>query len=424
MRKNLLHFWYKELTYEIREIVSVAKKIESFWKKISWENIWDPVEKWEKIPDWMKEIIFKALKKDEIYGYSPSKWLEKTREYLASKNDKITKDDIIFFNGLWEAINKVYGYLSCASRVIWPSPAYPTHSSAEATNSWSEHITYKLDPHNEWNPDIEEIENKVKYNPNVCWILVINPDNPTGAVFKKEILEAIIHIAKKYDLFVIFDEIYEKLVYDSKDRVMLSEIIWDVPWISMKWISKALPWPWARCWWIEIYNQDKDKNFKKYINSIFMSKMLEVCSTTLPQYVLPIIYENKNFLQYLQDRINKYKIRANISEEILWDLEQIIFVKPKWAFYLSIVFNFEKINTDFSNNVENIELQNYIDKIISWVKFDKRFCYELLAETWVCTVPLSWFNSHCEGFRITLLEENEDKFRKNFILLRNFLLKY
>ena len=424
MRRNLLHYWYKELSYEIREIVNVANKIEGFWKEISWENIWDPVEKWEKIPGWMKEIIFEALKKDEVYGYSPSKWLEETREYLASKNDKITKEDIIFFNGLWEAINKVYGYLSYASRVIWPSPAYPTHSSAEATNSWSEHITYKLDPNNQWNPDVEEIENKVKYNPNVCWILVINPDNPTGAVFKREILESIIDIAKRYDLFVIFDEIYEKLIFDSKDKVMLSDIIWDVPWISMKWISKAFPWPWSRCGWIEIYNQDKDENFKKYLNSVFMSKMLEVCSTTLPQYVIPTIYENKNFQNYIKIRINKYIQRADIAEEILWKLKEIIFVKPKWAFYLSIVFNVKNINVNFSNKFDNPDLQKYIDNISNGVKFDKKFCYELLAETWICTVPLSWFNSKLPGFRITLLEEDEDKFKRNMIYIRKIILKF
>jgi len=130
-------------------------------------------------------------------------------------------------------------------------------------------------------------------------------------------LEQIVDIAKRYDLFLIFDEIYEKLVYDEKDKVMLSDIIGDVPGISMKGISKDVPWPGSRCGWMEIYNQDKDENFRKYVHSIFLSKMLEVCSTTLPQYVLPIIYEDSHFAPYIKTRIEKYKNRADIAEEIL-----------------------------------------------------------------------------------------------------------
>lgn len=423
MRRNLLHFWYKELSYEIREIVEIANEISKFWIEISWENIWDPIAKWEIFPEWIKEIIINCFNDNKVFWYSPSKWLEKTREYLAKQNWKITKDDIIFFNWLWEAINKIYGYLSYSSRVLWPNPAYPTHSSAEATNSWSEHLTYTLDPYNNWNPNLEEIENKVKYNPNITWILVINPDNPTWAIFKKEILQWIVDIAKKYDLFLIFDEIYEKMVYDEKERVMLSDIIWDVSWISMKWISKDIPWPWARCWWIEIYNQDKDENFRKYIKSILSSKMLEVCSTTLPQYIIPLVYEDPRYKDYIRGRIEKYKNRAEIVEQYLWNIDCIKYVKPKWAFYFSIVFDLYKINLDFSLNIENKELLNYVESMYKNKRFDKKFCYSLLWETWICVVPLSWFNSTYDWFRMTLLESDEVKFRKNLQILKDFILR-
>lgn len=424
MRRSLLHAWYKELNYEIREIVGIAKEIEKYWIKVIWENIWDPVIKWEQIPIWMKDIIRNALEKDEVYAYSPTKWLEKTRKYLAEKNWKIWKEDIIFFNWLWEAINKTYGYLAYSARVLWPNPAYPTHSSAEATNSWSEHLTYNLDPYNEWNPDVEEIENKVKYNPNIAWILVINPDNPTWAVFKKEILEKIIDIAKRYNLFVIFDEIYEKLVFEEKDKVLLRDIIWDVPWISMKWISKELPWPGSRCGRIEVYNSDKDENFAKYINSILLSKMLEVCSTTLPQYVIPEIYENKNFREYLIERVKKYKSKADIAYEYLWDLDCILVIKPKWAFYLSIKFELDKMNLEYNSKIKDQKLSKYLEEKTTWVRFDKKFCYYMIAKNGVCTVPLSWFNSSYDGFRMTLLEENTEKFKSILKDIREFILEY
>jgi len=425
MRRNLLHIWYKELSYEIREVVNVAKKVEEFWIKIHWENIWDPVEKWEKIPTWMKQIITKELNNNKVYWYSPSKWLLETREYIASKTAKLKPDDIIFFNWLWEAINKTYGYLSFSARVIWPNPAYPTHSSAEATNSWSEHLTYNLDPKKWWNPDLEDLENKVKYNPNIAGILVINPDNPTWNVFDKKILQNIVYIAKKYDLFLIFDEIYEKLVFNKKDRVLLSEIIWNVPWIAMRGISKDLPWPGARCGWMEIYNSDKDKNFRKYIDSIYRSKMLEVCSTTLPQKVLPEIYENNNFDLYLEKRIDKYRSRADMAEKILWNIDEIFFIKPKWAYYMSIVFNLDNINNKYTPTITDNKLNDYIvTSLEKNHRFDKKFCYYLLAITWICSVPLSWFNSSYDGFRMTLLEEDEKTFIQILETIKDFIHKY
>lgn len=424
MRRNLLHIWYRELSYEIREIVVIWNEIEKYWVNMIWENIWDPVAKWEKIPTWIKNILKRALNKDEVYAYSPTKWLDKTREYLARKNWKINKENIIFFNWLGEAINKTYGYLAFSARVIWPNPAYSSHASAEATNSWSEHITYNLDPKNNWNPDIEDIENKVKYNPNVAWILVINPHNPTWAVFKREVLEKIIDIARRYKLFVIFDEIYEKLVYEEKDRVLLRDIIWEVPWISMKWISKELPWPGWRCGRIEVYNSDKDENFAKYINSILSSKMLEVCSTTLPQYVIPEIYEKEEFKDYLKNRIEKYKNKVEIANKYFWDLDNVLFIKPKWAFYLAIKFDLSKFNLDYIPEIKEENLKKFIEEKTNNKRFDKKFCYYMIAKNGICTVPLSWFNSTFDWFRMTILEEDLEKFE--FILknIREFIKEF
>ena len=422
MRQKLLHAWYKQLSYEIREIVWFAEKVKQSWLDICWENIWDPIAKGEKIPAWVKEIISEALQNDKVFGYVHSKWLLSTREYVASKNNLITAEDIIFFNGLWEAINKIYGYLATSARVLGPNPAYSTHSSAEAANSWADHLTYTLDPNNDWNPDVEEIENKVKFNPNIAGILVINPDNPTWAVFKRGVLEKIVDIARRYDLFLVFDEIYEKMVYNLEERVLLSDIIGDVPGISMKGMSKELPWPGGRCGWIEIYNQDKDEEFRKYMGSVLMSKMLEVCSTSLPQYVLPTIYEDERFMPYVRSRVEKYEKRAKMAEEILWDLDEIIFVKPGGAFYMSFVFRMDHMNENYKTELSDAGLQKELNTAIEGKRFDKRFCYWLLASTGICTVPLSWFNSTYEWVRMTLLEDDEDKYRKILETVRGEIL--
>lgn len=424
MRRNIVHTWANELTYEIREIVEFAKKVTHYWIDIIWENIWDPVAKWEPIPEWMKDIVKKAASEDSSYWYCPTRWLDTTREWIASFNPKITKDDIIFFNWLGDTINKVYSNLDSLARVIWPNPAYSTHSSAEAHHAWSGHITYRLDPNNDWNPDLEELENKVKFNPNVAGILVINPDNPTWAVFKREVLEQIIDIARRYELFVVFDEIYEKLVYNEENKVMLKDIIGDVPWISMRWASKDLPWPGARCGWIEVFNQDKDENFKSYIKSILNAKMLEVCSTTLPQKVLPEIYSHREYEIYRQDRKKKYEQRARLAKEILWGMDLIWLVEPKWAFYLSITFNTYKFPTNPKLDIKDPKLNEFIEKSTEWVRFDKKFCYYLIAAYWICTVPLSWFNSHYDWFRMTLLENDINKFKYILETIKKAVIEY
>lgn len=423
MRKNILLPWNKELSYLIREIVTTAEKVQENWKTIYWENIWDPVAKWEKIPNWLKNMVKKACEKDEIYGYSPTRWLDKALDYIISKNSKLTKKDIIFFNWVWDAISKVYKALAFDSRIIWPNPAYPTHSSTEAAHAGSFHITYKLDPENNWEPDLEELENKVKYNPNIVWILVINPDNPTWAVFSKKTLKKIVNIAKKYNLFLIFDEIYEKLVYNKKNKLILSEIIEDIPWLSMKWISKDLPWPGSRCWWIEVYNADKDENFREFVNSLLLSKMVEVCSTTLPQYVLPEIYESKEYKIYLKKRIEKYKQRADLAEKILKDSKELKVIKPKWAFYLTILF--DNIDKNKNYKIKNKYIEDIVKSAIkNRERFDEKFCYYMLWETWICSVPLSWFNSTYDGFRITLLEENIETFKSILEQIKEFAKKW
>ncbi len=422
MRKNILLPGHKELRYIIREIVKTAKEVEKY-KPVYWENIWDPIEKWEKIPTWMKEIIKNACDKDEVYGYSPTRWHQKAINYIISKNPKLTENDIIFFNGIWDAISKIYKALSFDSRIIWPNPAYPTHSSSEAAHANSFHLTYKLDPNNNWYPDLEELENKVKYNPNIVWILVINPDNPTGAVFPKEILKKFVKIAKKYNLFLIFDEIYEKLVYDKTNKVNLSDIIEDVPGISMKWISKDLPWPGGRCGWIEVYNQDKDENLKQFVKTLLAAKMVEVCSTTLPQYVLPDIYESKEYQKYLEKRIEKYKKRADLAYEVLNNTPWLKVIKPKWAFYLTVIL--DNIDKTKSIKISDPEIKKIIyPQIENTSRFDEKFCLWLLGETGVCVVPLSGFNTGIEWFRMTLLEEDEEKFRKILELIKDYTAKY
>ena len=426
MRNNIVHQGAGELTYEIRGIVDIAEKIKSLGQEIYWENIGDPVAKGYQIPEWIKDIVKKEIDNNKTFAYNPTKGLLPTREFLAEKRNskngaKISADDICFFNGLGDAISKIYTYLRKETRVIGPSPAYSTHSSAEASHSGSPHITYNLLPEKNWLPDLKDLENKIKYNPAISGILIINPDNPTGMVYPRKVLEQIADLAKKYDLFLISDEVYCNIAHDTKKMTTLAEIIGDVPGIAMKGISKEFPWPGSRCGWIEIYNKEKDAVFAKYVKSIMDAKMLEVCSTTLPQSVIPAIMSDSRYESHLKERRLFYAKRAEKASKIFKKVPGIISPKAMGAFYVSVVFSAQGgsasggkngiLNNNQKLEIKNAKVRKFIEeKTGNGIAPDKRFVYYLMGATGICVVPLTGFNCNLLGFRATLLETDESKF--------------
>ncbi len=431
MRTNIVHIGAGELTYEIRNIVNVGMKIEKLGLKTNWENIGDPVAKGETIPTWMKDLVVEAVEDNSSYGYCPTKGVLTTREYIASETNKrggaqINAEDIIFFNGLGDAISKIFGFLKRTARVIVPTPSYTTHSSAEAAHAGHSPVTYILDPNNHWYPDLDDIEKHVKYNPAVAGILIINPDNPTGAVYPTEILEAIVEIAERYDLFVISDEIYHNIVYNGATTSPLSDVIGKVPGIAMKGISKEMPWPGSRCGWIEVYNGDRDPMFAKYVNSILNSKMVEVCSTTLPQVVFPKVLQHPEYPAYLNERIRRYERFSNIAYECLKDVKGVLVNRPNGAFYMSVCFEDGALTSKQSLPIENKEVLALVQSLVNdpSMACDKRFVYYLLGATGICVVPLTSFATDLKGFRITLLERNEEEFVKIFETLKVSISAY
>ena len=417
MRGNIVHIGAEELNYEIRQIVGVAHEVERLSKtQIHWENIGDPVQKGEKIPQWMKDIVSEASQEDESYAYSPSQGIEETRDFLARKSSvsgglQVQADDIIFFNGLGDAVNKIYYLLRREARVIGPSPAYPTHSSAEAGHAGYPPITYPLLPEKSWMPDLDDLRLKVKYNESICGIMIINPDNPTGAVFPKEIVEEMIAIAREYRLFIVADEIYTNMVYNKlKNYAPLSHLIGDVPALSLKGISKEFPWPGARCGWIEVYNRTQNTNFKKYIASILNAKMLEVCSTTLPQKVIPKIMAHAEYPRWQERRNALFKKRSKQIEEIFKKCPGVLVNAPDGAFYLSVVFQ-EKITNKMRLKIENPKVHSYIEALLrKEQEADFSFVYQVLGAKNICLVPLSSFVTGLQGFRSTILEQDDERF--------------
>jgi len=430
MRQKLLYEGAEQLEYEIRNIVKKAEQIEKLGQTIYWENIGDPIQKNASLPKWIKDIITGLVQEDKSYGYCHSKGILETRQFLAKQTNElsgiqITEDDILFFNGLGDAISKLYQFIHPSSRIIGPSPAYATHSSAEAAHANAGPLTYKLDPDNDWNPDFEDLYNQVKYNSNIIGILIINPDNPTGMVYPKESLEKIVALAGEFNLMIISDEIYNRVTYHNTKAYALAEVINDIPGIALKGISKELPWPGARCGWMEFYNRESDQEFSRLCHTLEDVKMTEVCATTLPQKAIPLIWSDPRYPMYREERNLAIGRRGKIIAEHLKDVTEIKFNETFGAFYNTIVFKDGSLKSNQFLSSDQPEINTLLNQ---WtdneMALDKRFTYYLLAATGVCVVPLSSFHSDLLGFRVTLLEEDEDLLNTIFGKIKSALISY
>jgi alanine-synthesizing transaminase len=431
MRTELVAVGAGELTYEIRNIVNVAEKLQKHGVKINWENIGDPIVKGEVIPDWMKEIVAREAVANDSWGYCHTRGVLETREFICNLTNRrggaqITPDDIIFFNGLGDAIAKVYGCLRPETRILMPSPTYTTHTLGEAGHAHAAPILFRLKAEDHWYPDLEDLENHVKYNPQIGGVMIINPDNPTGMVYPVETLKTIVAIVKKYDLFLIVDEVYNNIVYNGQATVPISDVIGDVPAIAMKGISKELPWPGSRCGWIEVYNYGKDKQFDKYVNSILSSKMNEVCSTTLPQRTIPAIMSHPRYPVYLEERTRRYERMSNITHNFLKKVPGLQVNRTNGAFYMAVAFEEGLLNSRQSLPIDNPEVRELVEGLVNapGVSPDKRFVYYILAHTGICIVPLSSFSTSLQGFRVTLLEKDEHECEKIYNTLAAKIAEY
>jgi aspartate/methionine/tyrosine aminotransferase len=429
MRRNIVHGGAGSLTYAIREIVQVGYKFRDLGLNIVWENIGDPVQKGEAIAPWIRQIMHEVIDQDASWGYCDTAGVPATRKFLADEVNrrggaKVTPDDIVFFNGIGDAVAKVYGFLRREARVIGPTPAYSTHSSAEAAHSGYDHLTYELDPYSNWMPDVEDLRLKVKYNDSITAILLINPDNPTGAVYPREVLEQIVGIAREFGCFLIADEIYAHIVYNGYPTLHLSQVIGDVCGIVMRGISKEIPWPGSRCGWIEVLNRDKDAMFATYVNSLLASKRLEVCSTTAPQMCIPRIMGDARYPAHLKKRASIFEARAKEAYALFQGIPGVRVNCPSGAFYMTVMFEDGVLNGSQTLRIENPKVREMVEEFVNGAAHDARLVYYLLGATGICVVPLSGFCCKRDGFRVTLLECDDEKRRWIFGTLAKALREY
>jgi alanine-synthesizing transaminase len=427
MRNKIANEKVKLMKYGIREIVDVAQKLKELdpdFKMIP-ENIGDPIPKSWPVPPFLKDLIKEEVDRegDKVFGYSHSRGLPAARKWVCeysrrfSPSSSLDYEYVLFTSGLGAGISAMYHMLPDGARIIQPTPSYPTHASMESFGANSDSIGYKLDPHNDWQPDLEDLEAQIVAHPQVTGILVINPSNPTGAVFNKDTLERIVEIAEKYQIFIISDEVYFRMTYNGHDFAQLTEIAHNrVPLIVMRGVSKDVPWPGGRCGWLEFHNIHLDADYLAYVEGVKKRVLMEVCSVSLPQYILAGIYDHPDFEEWNKNYNKQLEHNSNHIADTLSKSDKLIVNRTNGAFYMMPLFKDGVLNNSQTLHIENDKARAYIEEQVAQPNFplDQRFTYYLLATTGICVVPASGFFSPYSGFRLTTLDRDEARRKKTY----------
>lgn len=436
MRNKIYNPKTEFLQYGIREVVELAQKLEEADPKFKFigENIGDPVAKGWDVPEFVREILAKLICTDKrVFGYAHSRGMPEARQWVAdcsrtyAPSSTLNREQVFFTNGLGAAISILYRTLKPGARIIQPHPGYPAHISNEKFAAGKPSIGYRSNPETGWAPDLEHLESQIKKHPEIVGILLINPNNPTGAVYSQSVLENIIRLAERYRLMLISDEVYFRMVFNGAKYVHLTELAAGrVPLIVMRGMSKDVPWPGGRCGWLEFHNIKLDKEFQLFFESIKKPLMLEVCAAVLPQAAAPIIYSDPRYAKWLRRYTSELEQISNDIAAILGSVPGIKTGPIQGAFYMMVLFEDGVLNRRQCLPVANKRALGIIRQAVGSTKvpLDKRFAYYTLASTGVCVVPASDFSSPFPGFRVTTLSRDPELRKKSYGMLAQAIRAY
>lgn len=382
--------------YDVRgPVVDEAARMEESGLQVLKLNIGNPAPFGFSAPD---EVILDM--RDSIVnsqGYSDSRGTFAARkaimQYAQLKNiPNVTMKDIYTGNGASELIQlSLQALLNNGDEILIPSPDYPLWTAC-ANLAGGKAVHYICDEQSEWYPDLEDIESKITDRTKA--IVIINPNNPTGALYPRELLEQIVEIARRHELIIFSDEIYDRLVMDGLEHISIASLAPDLFCVTFSGLSKSHMVCGFRVGWM-ILSGNKAMA-KDYIDGINMLSNMRLCSNVPGQSIIQTAlggYQSVN--EYIVPGGRIYEQREFIYKA-LNDLPGITAVKPKAAFYI-----FPRIDTK-KFNITN----------------DNQFALDFLREKRVLFVPGSGFNWHEPDHfrivflpRISVLREATDKMR-------------
>lgn len=330
--------------YDIRgPVMDEANKMIDQGEKIIKLNIGNPAPFGFEAPEAIIDKMSENLTLTE--GYSDSKGLFSAREailsYCKKKNmPNVTINDIYTGNGVSELITlSMQGLLNNGDEVLVPSPDYPLWT-ASVTLAGGTAVHYICDEQSEWFPDIEDMKRKITDKTKA--IVVINPNNPTGALYSKEVLQQIVELAREHELILFADEIYDRLVMDGEEHVALSSLAPDLLTVSFNGLSKSHLIAGYRCGWMCLCG-DKSKA-KGYIEGINLLSSMRLCSNVPAQSLIPTALANlEDAREMVAPGGRIYEQREYIYNAIQ-DIPGLSAYKPKAAFYIFPKLDIKKFN--------------------------------------------------------------------------------
>ena len=320
-------------------------------------------------------------------GYSDSHGIFAARkaimQYAQTKNiPNVSMEHIYTGNGVSELINLVtQGLIDNGDEILVPSPDYPLWTGC-VTLAGGKAVHYICDEQSEWYPDIEDMRSKITDKTKA--IVIINPNNPTGAVYPKEVLEQIVELAREHELMIFSDEIYDRLVMDGIEHTSIASLAPDLFCITLNGLSKSHMIAGFRCGWM-ILSGAKEKA-KDYIEGLNMLSNMRLCSNVPAQCIVQTaLGGHQSVKNYLVPGGRIYEQREFIYNAIN-DIPGLSAVKPKAAFYI-----FPKMDTKKFNILE-----------------DEKFVLDLLKEKKVLLTHGRGFNwAEPDHFRIVYLPNIE-----------------
>lgn len=320
--------------YDIRgPIMDEANRMIRAGEEVLKLNIGNPAYFGFKTPDRLVGHMAENLTSTE--GYSDSHGLLSAREaivgYCKEKGiPNVGVDDIYTGNGVSELITlSMQGLLDSGDEILVPSPDYPLWT-ASVKLAGGKAVHYRCDEQSGWYPDLKDMASKVTSR--TKGIVVINPNNPTGALYPKEILEGIVKIAREHDLILFADEIYDRLVLDGLEHTALASLAPDLLTVSLNGLSKSHLMAGYRCGWMCLAG-DKSRA-KGYIEGINLLSSMRLCSNVPAQSLIaPALQEREETKAMLAPGGRVYEQR-NCIYELLNSIPGVSAVKPQAAFYI------------------------------------------------------------------------------------------
>lgn len=324
----------------------------------------------------------------EGVGYCDFKGMPKARtaicDYEKSKGIKgITPDDVFIGNGVSEVVSfALLPLLNPGDEVLVPTPSYSLWGNSVYI-AGGKPVFYVCDEQSNWYPDIADIRSKITEKTKA--IVVINPNNPTGMLYPKEILEEIVEVARESGLLIFADEIYDRLVMDGLKHTSIASLAEDLPVVTMNGLSKSHCLCGYRCGWMVI--SGPRYLTEEYRQGIVQLTSMRLCANTLAQIVIPAAIEDMETPTSMISPGGRIYEQREATIQELEKISGLSFVKNNSAFYLFPKLDIKKFH----------------------ITDDKKFARDLLHATNILLVPGSGFDWHePDHFRIVMLPEVDE----------------